>query len=377
MNLTPQPRHRIEIGDPTTVTVILAGCGGTGSFAALHLARLAYEARRNGTRIRLVFVDPDTVEERNIGRQNFAPCEIGLPKAIALATRYNLAFGLDIGASVATFAEAGLVKAWAERRGWNERPLLLVAGCVDSPAARREIAGAVKGMSGVWWLDSGNDEHSGQVLLGSGTRATIDPTLGCVELPWPSLQEPGIVEGSQVAGSQDGLSCAELMALNAQSLMINQAMAGWLASYAYRLLLGRDLDVYQTWVNLRSGVVRSVAVTEGVSVEVKPAKVEQPEITVTLPELAGGALGHCPNCGELIFEGRDTIAEEVGEDDIVFCPACNWRQYLDEWQATLEEGGDEVAELFGITDDQARADMVARVRERRAAELGLVEEAVA
>jgi PRTRC genetic system ThiF family protein len=345
------PRYRIEIGEPQAVTVILAGCGGTGSFAALHLARLAYEARRGGgVPLQLVFVDPDTVEGKNIGRQNFAPCEIGLPKAVALASRYNLAFGLDIGAVVATFAEADPVRQQAGWRDWNAHPLLLVVGCVDSPAARREIEAGVKGARGVWWLDSGNGESGGQVLLGSGTRATIDPTLGCTALPWPSLQEPGIVADVLAPAASDGLSCAELMALNAQSLMINQAMAGWIGVYVYRLLLGRDLDVYQTWVDLKGGNVRSVAVTEGVNVVVQPARAEEPEITVTLPELAGGALGHCPNCGGLIFEGRDTIHEEIGEDDIVFCPACDWRQYLDEWQATVEEGGDAVMELLGFEE---------------------------
>lgn len=319
MNLVPEKRYRIEIGDPRRIAVILVGCGGTGSFAALHLARLAYEARRGGgPALDLAFVDPDTVEEKNIGRQNFCPAEIGQPKAVALATRYSLAFGLSILPGVQRF-EGGNTRA----------DLTLVIGCVDSPASRAQIAAAIGSeRRGWWWLDAGNDEHSGQVLIGNGQKAVIDPTLGCVGLPWPSVQEPGLVQGSGGAGEQGReLSCAELLALNAQSLMINQAMGGWLATYAYRLLLGRDLDIYQTWLDLRSGSVRSVGITEGEVVGVGEAPVEEREIG-----LEGGAVGHCPQCNAYIFEGRDTLDEEIGEEETVFCPACGWQVYAEDWE---------------------------------------------
>lgn len=341
------------------MTVILAGCGGTGSFAALHLARLTYEARRAGVKLNMIFIDPDTVEAKNIGRQNFCEAEIGLPKAHALASRYSLAFGLGIQALQVGIGESKAIQDWRKNQ-WNS--LCLVIGCVDSPAARREIEEAVKeaswgGQRNIWWLDSGNDEHGGQILLGNGAKQVIDPSLGCVELPWPSLQEPGIVTSSPAPAASDGLSCAELLALNVQSLMINQAMAGWIGVYASRLLLSRDLDIYQTWVDLRSGTARSEAVTGEVQTVIKASAA-----AVDFDPLATVAVGMCPNCGEPIFEGRDTIAEEVGEDDIVFCPACNWREYADVWQAQ---------------EDEDRAVMIAGVRERRAARaIGLVEEVV-
>jgi transposase len=56
----------------------------------------------------------------------------------------------------------------------------------------------------------------------------------------------------------------------------------------------------------------------------------------------------------LIFEGRDTIDEEIGEDDIVFCPACHWHMYLDEWDETERE-----------QNEAARNEMIAGVRQRR------------
>ena len=62
-------------------------------------------------------------------------------------------------------------------------------------------------------------------------------------------------------------SCAELVLTDVQSLMINQAIAGWLATYVSRLLVSRDLNAYATYLDLSSGSTRSVFITEQVSKE--------------------------------------------------------------------------------------------------------------
>lgn len=339
--MKPARRHRIQIGEVERVGIVLAGCGGTGSFAALHLARIAYEARRAGLHLEMIFCDPDRVEERNIGRQNFCPAEIGLPKAMALASRYNLAFGLRIGAVQARIGESGQMARWSNRSG----NVLLVIGCVDSPAARREIAaGFAPYGPRAWWLDAGNDDYDGQVLIGNSRRQVIDPLIGCLEWPYPSLQEPRIVqqeageEGRGGAGArgveaeQAELSCAELLALNVQSLMINQAMAGWIGVYASRLLLSRDLDVCQTWVNLRSGLVRSEPISDA-AVQVVPAS------PVEMAAEGEAVAGECPQCGGALIEGQD-VDPELGGDaviDIVFCAICGWQTLRREWDDELAE----------------------------------------
>ena len=43
-----EKRYRLEVGEFNQVKIILIGCGGTGSFAALHLARLAWAMRDKG-----------------------------------------------------------------------------------------------------------------------------------------------------------------------------------------------------------------------------------------------------------------------------------------------------------------------------------------
>lgn len=62
-----------------------------------------------------------------------------------------------------------------------------------------------------------------------------------------------------------GLSCADLALADVQSLMVNQAVAGWAASYIARLLISHDLDVYATYFDLVAGSARSLAITQEVS----------------------------------------------------------------------------------------------------------------
>ena len=66
--------------------IVLIGCGGTGGYIAPHLARIAYIVKSliNFTP-ELIFVDMDTVEIRNINRQNFIYTDINKNKAEVLA----------------------------------------------------------------------------------------------------------------------------------------------------------------------------------------------------------------------------------------------------------------------------------------------------
>lgn len=310
--MTPPKPLRLETGSPANVTVTLVGCGGTGSFAALHLARLAHVARDRFA-LRLVFVDPDRVETRNIGRQNFCPAETGAPKAVSLARRYSLALGLQIEPVAGRF-EASML-AHYRPTNYRDGRLMLICGAVDNPSARRDIAGAVAGIEDlpVWWCDAGNSEHAGQVIIGNGPglEPTLSPLGYAVGLPWPHVQEPGLLADEPVIEA-DPLSCADLLALEAQSLMINQAMAGWLAVYAYRLLLAHELDIMRTYIDQRAGTVRSVAITGGV---VAGAQARE-------------ALGPMCDCGGEMVEGRDEVEGAVV--DIMFCAECGFREVVGE-----------------------------------------------
>ncbi|MBN1815348.1 MAG: PRTRC system ThiF family protein [Anaerolineae bacterium] len=253
-----QRHYRIEAGEFDRVNLTLVGCGGTGSFLALHLGRLAYHAReRRGIEVNLSLVDPDTVEAKNVGRQNFCLAEVGQPKAWALMRRLNAAFGLQAGACVARFGK----ETWP-KSGFNV--LRIVVGCVDNGAARKSIAQMFAGRhppACCWWLDCGNHEHAGQVLLGNKPgieRPEISPMGFCSGLPLPSALHPELLAKAKRAPAAE--SCADLALREAQGLMINQMIAAWAAQYVYRLVLARDLDIYATYVDLVAGSARSLLI---------------------------------------------------------------------------------------------------------------------
>jgi PRTRC genetic system ThiF family protein len=75
----------------------VVGCGGNGSAIVsglpyLHQAMLVF-GHPGGLQVTLI--DPDVVSETNCVRQPFCRTEIGFPKAIVLAHRINLFWGLN------------------------------------------------------------------------------------------------------------------------------------------------------------------------------------------------------------------------------------------------------------------------------------------
>lgn len=237
--------------------IVVVGLGGTGSHLARNLARLLVHCRQNRQSVpELVFVDPDIVEEKNIGRQLFSPVELHQSKAVALARRYNYALGLEINAICEPLN--------AEKHiGRND----LICGCVDNHHARREIARA----EGHTWIDAGNDFDHGQVVIGNNSdwdavfrgleygrekHSSVLPNAG---LLFPSLLEAE--EQDEVVDTQ--LSCAELVARGEQHLYINDFMANLVTHYVYQLLNREAVTSFVSFVNLKPYVnVRSVPFTK-------------------------------------------------------------------------------------------------------------------
>lgn len=243
----------LPVSNANTVQIVMVGCGGTGSWLAPHLARLASLLGENGLVVDLRFVDPDVVEEVNCYRQNFCPAEIGQNKGLALASRYGAAWGVPIGAVLARFDKAVM-------KYNNYQDLRIVVGCVDNAAARRKISKVVTD-EGAWWLDCGNHHDAGQVLLGSGkSKPSKDPYQlpgYCAWLPMPSEQHPELLEDVVEPELPAVMSCAQAAMAGAQGLTINATVAALAADMLYRLLITKDLDRYAMYVDLAAGSMRS------------------------------------------------------------------------------------------------------------------------
>lgn len=252
------------------VELYLVGCGGTGSWLAPSLCRIARTLNEKGKATNLIFIDPDVVEQKNVLRQNFCDAEIGLNKAQTLALRYSLSWRVSIEALPALFNPEIIARDYYQR----EHKLKIIIGCVDNTIARQSIAQSLSQYQSwhtrdvateLWWLDCGNHTNSGQVLIGSHLSTEIDVykfhELGCIKLPAPCLQHPELLKPKPEELSKNAISCAELALLNAQSLTINQRMAAEAASYLVQLVTGK-LNRLATYIDLNSGFATSTFITE-------------------------------------------------------------------------------------------------------------------
>jgi PRTRC genetic system ThiF family protein len=251
-------RGQVRLPAADQLWVYLVGTGGTGSHLALALARLVWHARTRGIQVHLTLVDPDRVEAKNVGRQLFCPAEVGQNKAETLALRFNAAFGLSIRAVSRPVADLTL-----ERKRSDQ---LLVLGAVDNHPARQDIHKLVTYYH-AWWCDAGNEAVAGRVYIGNLDAGQMKQMGGldafgwCRALPLPGVHDPGLLQPPPESASSPDLSCADLTALDAQSLMVNQLIATVAAQYATDFVLHRRLKTYRTVVSLDPPTVVSAPIT--------------------------------------------------------------------------------------------------------------------
>ncbi|HMS43136.1 MAG TPA: ThiF family adenylyltransferase, partial [Pyrinomonadaceae bacterium] len=270
--------------------IYLIGAGGTGSFAAMNLARLLFEINRIGKAADLTIIDPDIVESGNIPRSNFCAAEIGRLKAQTLAERITLAWGLEVAYSNETFSYEKHIKP--NRNSYKELTVLI--GCVDNHLARREIHRSLEEANKYnshnapecWWIDGGNGKFSGQVLIGSEVRREkaenhFSSSTICKKLPAPSVIHPELLENQEIPlprESSQRMSCAERIMRGEQSLNINQRVAVEIGEMLTELLLTNSLRRFATYFDLDSGTSRSSYCTpENISEALQIAKTNKPK----------------------------------------------------------------------------------------------------
>ena len=257
-----------HILDPSLLTgrvrVHLAGAGGNGAQMAHCLARLDIAMRALGhpQGLHVTAYDPDTVSEANVGRQVYSPSDIGQNKAILTVHRLNQFYGLDWDARPTRYGtEDGFAR-------YGDRPDILIS-CVDSAAARRQFHEKLFSQqpSIRYWLDLGNTETTGQVVLGqpkAGLRWSAEAEwtrLPCVTELFPQLLDASVEEDMQP-------SCSVRMSLASQGLFVNDAVVRWAGQLLYEMFSTGRLRQHGVIVNLaakRSGPSTSIPRSGGAS----------------------------------------------------------------------------------------------------------------
>lgn len=253
------------------VKVALIGCGGTGSQVLTGLARLhtAMLALGHVGGLDVTAYDPDTVSKSNVGRQLFSPADVGHNKATLLIHRLNTFFGLGWKAEPYRF----------ESR-YSTTPHIIIS-CVDTKAARREIAYYTYNNSVSYWLDLGNEQVTGQVILGQPTylhdrrkKADRKMDLPCVTDLYPQIMDEDEPE-------DDTPSCSLAESLEKQDLFINQQVATSGLQLLWQLFRNGGLDAHGAFINLSTGMVTPLPVDPVVWARFKPVKVRTRKKKVT------------------------------------------------------------------------------------------------
>lgn len=260
--------------EKSSYQITLIGCGGTGGYVAQALSRIVFENERE---IKLVFIDGDTVEEKNVGRQNFYYAEAGKNKASVLAERFSFAYGIDIE----------VIPKFLNSTEYQFLRILslsdIIISAVDSAAARKEIHKCLESihttikkrieknltiddLGYMIWIDTGNNESSGQILVGNTfDKKTVKmqknkKTLSF--LPYPSISEPDIINKKLEKKYSPRISCAERIRLKEQSTTINLLMASVVSSMINNLVEGKGIESYKVFVNEEIPGVFPVYVSE-------------------------------------------------------------------------------------------------------------------
>lgn len=242
-----------------TIRIALAGAGGNGSQMLSGLARMHTAMQALGhPGLEVTVFDPDIVTPANIGRQLFSPSDVDCYKADVLVNRVNCFFNLDWKAKPTKFT-----------RGSGGYHLLI--GCVDSAEARRELMKA----SWNYWLDLGNSERKGQVILGQKPKGKRSHAAGVAksfgramtakeraedEIWQKTVQLPTVMDlfpelKNRRRKVDNTPSCSLAQALERQDLFINQSVATFALQLLWSFFRQGGLDIHGYFINLETNRV--------------------------------------------------------------------------------------------------------------------------
>ena len=228
------------------VEVHLVGVGGNGAQMAACLARLDIAMRALGHPhgMHVSAFDAGRVSEANVGRQLYSAADIGQHKAIVTVHRLNQFYGLDWSAVPQRYETAQEVRPYG--RGAD-----ILISCVDSRAARQQLHRLAfdRYADFRYWLDLGNTESTGQVVLGQPANRHADHAdadrLPCVTELFPELLDVDLPD-------DDRPSCSVRMSLASQGLFVNDVAVRFAAQLLYELFSRGRIAAHGVVVNLES-----------------------------------------------------------------------------------------------------------------------------
>jgi len=220
------------------ITILVVGCGGTGSYVVTQLAKMQIAlAELRGLQLDVIVMDDDIVEPHNVGRQLFSPSDVGFFKSDVIVNRVNRFYGLEWESLPYRFEE-------------NIKTNIVIS-CVDNVKTRLKIKKEFdyKKVSGTeyetpfYWIDFGNSKYTGQYVISDQNNLK-----DVIELFGEMKETP------------DEPSCSMAESLNQQDLFINLQLATSGINLLYKLLRTGSIDYSGQFLNTETGFTRPILI---------------------------------------------------------------------------------------------------------------------
>ncbi|UNY39854.1 ThiF family adenylyltransferase [Bacillus phage vB_BauM_KLEB27-3] len=260
MELSFTPTYQLSTFPKMSKHFIIIGSGGNGGYIIPNLFRqISLQNQKAGSKLfesnpahYVTVIDGDEVETKNISRQNFLASDVGKNKAQVLGMRYARAFGIDINIVDSYLTEEKMLYDIAKSVP-NSIPVFV--GAVDNNKTRKIIHDVYQRIENSFWVDAGNEEYAGQVVLGHNSKnyLTKDTKSGApISFRTPCIAEmfPEVLDGTDKLPTEE--SCAERAVSNPQNIHTNITAGTLMFGYLNSILTLKDEGISSHCVTFNS-----------------------------------------------------------------------------------------------------------------------------
>lgn len=247
---------------------LVAGLGGTGGYVFYYLSRLI-ASQKDKDNFQILLADGDIIEEKNLIRQNFISDDVGRKKVEVLSKRYGYVYDMEIPYFPNYIEDQKTLEnlLWEPRLGFQPSCTVLI-GCVDNNKTRQLFHKAFMDFPDLMiYIDSGNDEWSGQVVMGAkGRNHIILPPIG--------YYHPDILEDKDTLFPSE-LSCEDIAVSSPQNIATNITAATIVFNIINQLFFADGTTVYGATFNAKTSQTRALWVEE---LYKEPCKLDYPYV---------------------------------------------------------------------------------------------------
>lgn len=205
--------------------IVVVGCGGIGGNYIKELGRYLYKNEAKN-RCNILLIDGDLIEEKNISRQPFLPCDVGRKKAEVMAEILGETFDIDCGYYSEYLDSAYQLKEFEKK---NYQTILV--GAVDNHACRRAMHAYFEKSVSCFYLDAANEYSVGEVVAAMKMSG---------EILYPDRVHyyPEILTDTSLPRSEE--SCQQINVVQPQHIVTNLVAANLLLKCTVEIISNEE-----------------------------------------------------------------------------------------------------------------------------------------